>query len=78
MGKGGREVPRDNVKGNTIPSQVLNDDDDDQRESFCYKLLLMTGTAWIRDILAILDSWTFELGLKLDRKQCSLFFSYTR
>ena len=32
MGKGGREVPRDNVKGNTIPSQVLNDDDDDDND----------------------------------------------
>ena len=33
--KGGREVPRDNVKGNTIPSQVLNDGvdgDDDLKE----------------------------------------------
>ena len=37
-------------------------------ETFCYKLLLMTGIAWIRDILAILDHWTFELGLKRDWK----------
>ena len=37
-------------------------------ETFCYKLLLMTGIAWIRDILAILDHRTFELGLKNDRK----------
>ena len=37
-------------------------------ETFCYKLLLMTGIVWICDILAILDQWTFELGLKCDRK----------
>ena len=28
--KGGREVPRDDVKGNTIPSQELNDGVDDE------------------------------------------------
>ena len=38
----------------------------------CY--IAKSSRSVILDILAILDNWTFELGLNRDRKKCSLFF----